>query len=94
MVKITVFFSACALAAVCAAGAAQYVPKGYSRVWEDSVDGDVVNTLKRSASKKPSEWPDEDMYIILNNGVRTKSPNKNTTWPNRLVVDYIEVYQK
>ena len=40
-----------------------------------------------------NSWPDEEMYIVLNNGVRTHSPDTNTAWPNQLVVDYIEVYQ-
>ncbi|MHC4068578.1 MAG: glycoside hydrolase family 16 protein [Planctomycetota bacterium] len=40
-----------------------------------------------------SNWPDEEMYIVLNNGVRTDSPNTNTTWPNYVIMDYIELYQ-
>lgn len=63
----------------------------YARWW---VDGKVVHTLYKSDTKKPSAWPDEEMYIILNNGVRSASPDATTTWPNQLVIDYIEVYQK
>jgi arylsulfatase A-like enzyme/beta-glucanase (GH16 family) len=63
----------------------------YARWW---VDGEVVHTLYKSDTKEPSAWPDEEMYIILNNGVRSASPDSTTTWPNQLVIDYIEVYQK
>jgi beta-glucanase (GH16 family) len=62
----------------------------YARWW---IDGQVVHTLYRSATRDPAAWPDEEMYIVLNNGVRTESPDTNTTWPNRLQIDYIEVYQ-
>ncbi len=46
----------------------------------------MVNTIS-------SNWPNEDMYIVLNNGVRTDSPDTTTTWPNYMIVDYIELYQ-
>ncbi|MHC4530576.1 MAG: glycoside hydrolase family 16 protein [Planctomycetota bacterium] len=39
-----------------------------------------------------NSWPNEQMYIVLNNGVRTKSSDKNTTWPNYMIVDYIKLY--
>ena len=60
-------------------------------VW--SIDGTVVHTLEKSDSKDPAQWPDEEMYIILNNGVKTDSPDTSTTWPNQLQIDSIEVYQ-
>lgn len=63
----------------------------YAKWW---IDGKLVRTLYKSDTQDPTAWPDEDMYIILNNGVRTVSPDTTTTWPNRLVIDYIEVYQK
>jgi beta-glucanase (GH16 family) len=58
------------------------------------IDGKMVRTLHRDDTKKPSDWPDESMYIVLNNGVRTLSPDKTTDWPNDLEIDYIEVYQR
>lgn len=58
------------------------------------IDGNVVRTLHRNETKNPSVWPDESMYIVMNNGVRTLSPDENTSWPNELEIDYIEVYQK
>lgn len=60
-------------------------------VW--TVDGLTVNTLLKSDLVNPSLWPNEDMYIILNNGVKTDSPDTTTTWPNSLQIDYVEVYQ-
>jgi len=63
----------------------------YARWW---IDGKVVHTLLKSETIDPSAWPDEEMYIILNNGVRTASPDDTTTWPNTLEIDYIEVYQQ
>ena len=71
----------------------------YGWEWTDtyaqwSIDGNVVHTLLKSQTRNPSAWPNEEMYIILNNGVRTASPDTTTTWPNTLEIDYIEVYQK
>ncbi len=70
----------------------------YGWEWTDTeavwtIDGVVVHSLQKSATKDPAAWPDEDMYIVLNNGVKTSSPDTTTTWPNRLQIDYIEVYQ-
>ena len=55
--------------------------------WIDGVKvAHVVNNIG-------SNWPNEDMYIVLNNGVRRRSKDTNTTWPNHLVIDYIKYYQ-
>ena len=60
-----------------------------------SINGKVVNKLDRNQSRRPELWPDENMYIILNNGVRAAAPTSGTTiWPNQLEIDYIELYQK
>ena len=65
----------------------------YARWW---INGKVVNTLYKNQSRKPDLWPNEDMYIILNNGVRSAAPASDTStiWPNQLEIDYIELYQK
>jgi hypothetical protein len=34
------------------------------------------------------------MFIVLNNGERTSSPDVTTSWPNTLEIDYIQVYKK
>jgi fibronectin type 3 domain-containing protein len=33
------------------------------------------------------------MYIVMNNGVRTSSPEGSTVWPNNLEIDYIQLYR-
>lgn len=59
----------------------------YAKWWIDGVEVSYMeNTIGNS-------WPDEEMYIVLNNGVRTDSPDATTTWPNVAVIDYIEIYQ-
>jgi beta-glucanase (GH16 family) len=58
------------------------------------VDGVLVRTLHRAGSKRPELWPDEAMYLVLNNGLRTDSPDETTTYPNRLQIDYIEIYTR
>lgn len=70
----------------------------YGFEWTDSaaswyIDGVEVRRLEPSGKIK-NEWPDENMYIVLNNGQRSESPDSTTTWPNYFVVDYIEVYRK
>ena len=58
-------------------------------VW--TIDGETVRILYSNAI---SSWPNEDMYFVLNNGLRNISPNNNTSYPNFLRIDYIELYQK
>jgi hypothetical protein len=54
------------------------------------IDGSLVYQMNNTIG---GNWPDEEMYIVLNNGVRTSSPDTNTTWPNYVVMDYIELYE-
>ena len=49
-----------------------------------------VSSLGESANK----WPNEEMYIILNNGQKSASPDDATVWPNFLKVDFIRLYQR
>ena len=58
-------------------------------VW--TIDGETVRILYSNAI---SSWPNEDMYFVLNNGLRNISTNNNTAYPNFLRIDYIELYQK
>lgn len=58
------------------------------------IDGRLVHTLRRADTKQPERWPDEPMYLVLNNGVRRLSSENATTYPNRLVIDYLEVYTR
>ena len=61
---------------------------GYAKWY---IDGNLVNTLNASSV---SNWPDEEMYLILNNGQRSASEDHTTTWPNYLQIDYVRIYQK
>ena len=62
----------------------------YAKWW---IDGKLIRELQKTDSKVPADWPNEDMYIVLNNGTKTDSADSETIWPNQLVIDYIEVYQ-
>ncbi len=55
------------------------------------IDGELVNQIY---ADDVNEWPDENMYIVLNNGQRTYSPDTSTKWPNYLIIDYIMIFQK
>jgi beta-glucanase (GH16 family) len=59
------------------------------------LDGEQVHSVE-AASLGSSQhlWPDEEMYIVLNNGQKTSSPDEDTVWPNRLEVDFIRLFQK
>ena len=59
-------------------------------IW--SIDGTVVNTLEKGSQVVEADWPDELMYVVMNNGVLTVVPDENTTWPNHLIIDCISLY--
>ncbi len=70
----------------------------YGFEWTDStatwfIDSVRVHHLKATEVPK-SQWPDEEMYIVLNNGVRSESPDEKTTWPNYFVIDYVALYKR
>ena len=56
-----------------------------------TIDGEIVRTLNNNGI---NPWPDEDMYLVLNNAVRESSPNLTTTYPNYLIIDYVKIYEK
>jgi beta-glucanase (GH16 family) len=69
----------------------------YGFEWTDTearffIDGVLVNTILKSSLSNQSLWPDEGMYFVLNNSTKTASPDTNTTWPNHVVIDYVELY--
>ena len=58
------------------------------------LDGELVHEIEVSSLGESADlWPDEEMYIVLNNGQRTASPDESTVWPNYLKVDFIRLYQ-
>ncbi len=63
----------------------EWTPNG--AVWY--LDGVEVHRLAKTL-----RWPNTEMYLILNNGVKTDSPEGNTVYPNALVIDYVQVWSK
>jgi len=59
-------------------------------IW--SIDGEIVHTLQKT--EIPQYWPDEDFCIVMNNSVATKPPDRDTAWPNYLIIDYLAVYEQ
>ncbi len=59
-------------------------------IWR--IDGNITRIL--NAYDIGELWPNQDMNLILSNGVRTASSMGNTQWPNALEVDYVRVYQR
>ena len=63
------------------------------------LDGEMLYELSLESLGDNGEsigdlWPNEEMYIYLNNGAFVASPDETTIWPNYLKVDYIQLYQK
>ena len=63
-------------------------------VW--TVDGEIKRELLKSnlTPNRANLWPNEDMYIVLNNEVQTNATDRTTQWPNYLKIDYVEIYEK
>ena len=60
----------------------------YAKWYIDGVEVRMLNnTIKTS-------WPNENMYLVLNNETQTSASDATTTWPNSLIIDYIQIYQK
>lgn len=57
------------------------------------VDGELVASVSRE-DVAGEKWPEEEMYLVLNNGVRTESPDEHTKWPNFLTIDYVAIYKR
>ena len=63
-------------------------------VW--TVDGEIKRELLKSnlTPNRANLWPNEDMYIVLNNEVQSSATDRTTQWPNYLKIDYVEIYEK
>ena len=58
------------------------------------MDGKVVYKLQKTAlGADAANWPNEEMYFILNNGQRSAAPDSTTVWPNYLRIDYVSIYK-
>jgi beta-glucanase (GH16 family) len=60
-------------------------------IW--SIDGNVKNILTKGVEVSAANWPKQDMYVVMNNGVLSVVPDENTNWPNYLIIDYIELHE-
>ena len=59
------------------------------------LDGDLVHELTaESLGGNIDQWPNEEMYMYLNNGVFTAAPDETTVWPNYFRLDYVRLYQQ
>lgn len=52
------------------------------------IDGKEVRNL---LAEGIPDWPSKPMYIVLNNGTRTESPEGTTQWPNYFTIDYLKL---
>jgi len=57
----------------------------------DGVETTHVNINDLSGADQ-AKWPNENMYFVLNNGIRSASPDQSN-WPNYVVIDYVALYQ-
>ncbi len=74
----------------------------YSATWSAtgisfSIDGQVYYSVSKADVTKLGGWVfDQPFYLLLNVAVGGNwpgSPNATTTWPQRMLVDYVRVYQ-
>ncbi|WP_420868310.1 family 16 glycosylhydrolase [Aestuariivivens sediminis] len=55
------------------------------------IDGKEVRRLD---AKGIVDWPSKNMYLVLNNGTRSESPEGITKWQNYLRIDNIKLFTK
>ncbi len=54
------------------------------------VDGQLLHTLPNTIG---SFWPNEEMYIVMNNGIlSSETPADPADFPNSLTIDYVRVW--
>ena len=72
----------------------------YGFEWTDTeakwfVDGELVHELSiEQLGDNTDLWPNEEMYMYLNNGAFTAAPDETTVWPNYVKLDYVRLYKK
>jgi len=59
--------------------------------FEMYLNGNIVN---RAAASNVTDYPSDDMYLILNNGVPSQPPDDDTMWPNTVDFDYVRLYKE
>ena len=53
------------------------------------VDGQLMRSLPNTFG---AFWPDEEMFIVMNNGILSSVPGDPADFPNSLIVDYVRVW--
>lgn len=57
------------------------------------IDGQVVHTKLKEIDIPSSDWPNKAMCLIINNGLLRVVDEGNTTFPNALILDYLEIFE-
>ncbi len=59
-----------------------------------SIDGEQVHQKTKGIDIAEGDWANEDMALVINNGLMSAADEGITTFPNYLVLDYIALYQQ
>ena len=59
-----------------------------------SIDGEVFATKRRGIDIDYEDWPIEDFFLILNNGLMRDVDASTTSFPNYFEIDYIALYEE
>jgi len=59
-----------------------------------SIDGIEVHKKTKGVDIANEDWPDEDMALVINNGLMSAVEEGYTAFPNYLVLDYISLYEQ
>lgn len=57
------------------------------------IDGKEVHSKTKGNEVPTPDWPNKTMCLVINNGLLEVVPEGNTTFPNALVLDFLEVYE-
>jgi beta-glucanase (GH16 family) len=58
------------------------------------IDGEKVHTKTKGGDVPAGDWPDKKMCLVINNGLLNVVDEGNTTFPNSLILDYLEIYEQ
>lgn len=58
------------------------------------IDGEKVHTKTKGIDIPAQDWPNKRMCLVINNGLLNVVEEGNTTFPNSLILDYLEIYQQ
>jgi beta-glucanase (GH16 family) len=68
----------------------------YGFEWTDTFARWTIDDVevRRLNNTLGADWPNQEMYMILNNSVGASFPDTNTAFPNALEIDYVALYKK